>query len=235
MKIGLEYEGVLYKGGKIVRWADLPNKVKEHLLQHYKNIKPVDNYDCLAEVRTSPISDPDTQKILYELFEAILALDARFHYYGIYIKWKECKLTSELHNKIILDCLKEDPDQPAQEKITYQLHPTKIWKPLSTNLYRGGGLHINVSGLKNEYLEKWVEKMWESLCSKSKEWKSVYRKIPLFRQKEIFTENVFEFMSLGLELPTFHSKMTIIECYSLVKELFHTIDTIIKISKEFQK
>ena len=67
MIIGLEYEGVIKKGNKIVCWHELDESTKTRIkagLQSRLNLDPVDNYDCLAEVRDIKLTNPTSRDLL---------------------------------------------------------------------------------------------------------------------------------------------------------------------------
>jgi hypothetical protein len=243
MKIGLEYEGVLYKDNKIVRWKELPDEIKKHLNSHY-NKTPIDNYDCLAEVRTYPMINPTAEFLLQELFNGIFSLAIRCKHYGIDIKWQECEISSDLHKVICIECIKDlyganvDYGQ-TNKKITYVLdkitYKKDIWLSKQTDSFRGGGLHINISGLKENSLISWVKNMSPFINHYGDIWKSSYRNNILFRDRIIDGERVFEFISFGIKLPSFDEKLTFKDFFELAKHQFHWAQSVIDISKQYEE
>lgn len=234
IKIGLEYEGVIKKDNKIVRWMDLSSDIQKKI-QSDNKIPPVDNYDCLAEVRTFPLTNPNEKSILNELFDKIENLNNIFIKNGLTIDWNENIIPENLH-KSIINNMKHLDGVNKKYKETYTLdgNGSKLWLPihLMEDKRRGGGLHINVSGLNKECIISFVCALHSSLEHlKDKTLCSQYRQQILYRDKYIGNERVYEYMSFGFHIPT---KMKIFNFYKYVKHCFHWMKIIIDISKKYE-
>lgn len=233
MKIGLEYEGVIKREGIAIRWNDLPIDLRARI-QGINTIAPVDRYDCLAEVRFLEQNELTSRNLLYDLFTHIIFLSEKFRKEGLSIEWKENDISQDLHDRIV----KDFGQDKKSKKITYTLgnQGLQVWQPGVIDKRRGGGLHINVSGLpKNSWLN-WVMDMHEGLRDfKNSQMRSHYRNRILFRKRYIGTEEVFEYMSFGFELPLDSDKLSFKEFFEITKHHFHWAEAVLRISERIER
>lgn len=243
MKVGLEYEGVIRDSltNKIVRWGELSKNTEENIIKACKfniylgkNTFPVDNYDCLAEVRTRPLSNPTNEELLNHLFSEIVSLTKIFKENGLKIEWGECNIPIEIHDSIV----ESKNEKEKKEKTTYTLgnQGEKIWTPSSVDKRRGGGLHINVSGLNEKVLISWVCDLHNRLrIFRSPKMRSHYRNQILYREKFDVTNSkpIFEYISFGFEILI--KENTLENIVSFVNHQFHWAEAIRSVNLKYKK
>ena len=223
MKIGLEFEGVIrnYSTGVITRWPKIPKEIrtqiKKMMFPGRKKIEPVDGYDCLAEVRTEPISNPTPFQLLEALFTEMENATNAFMTHGYYIQWFEQEIPKELHDEIKHDCFLRNPDG-KKSKYTQTFKDGQVVEYRSEgNLYRGGGLHINISSIPQLFAPALVMFLDRELRPYTGLYKfqSSYRKNILFRTRNDctnhiinspedhykFVDYIVEYMSHGFNIP----------------------------------
>jgi len=222
MKIGLEFEGVIrsYTTGEITRWSKIPDEarmaIKKAMFIRRKKIEPCDRYDALAEVRTPPIENPTAEKLITALFTEMESATNAFVSNGYFIQWFEQPIPKELHDEIRHDKVLADPDG-KKDKITYTIKDGIMTEYRSEgNLFRGGGLHINVSSIPQVFAASVAVGLHGGLrhLREKGKFQSHYRNNLLFRIKqgdecsyygkflERSGEHVVEYMSHGFNVPS---------------------------------
>ena len=210
MKIGLEFEGVIhdFQTGNIVRWSKI-EKAKQSRIQRilYANreaVLPCDRYDALAEVRTLPIENPTPEKLIKALFSEMELASHAFSANGYDIHWFEEPIPVELHDEIRKDFAADDPDG-KKDKFTWTVKDFVATQFQGAgNLFRGGGLHINVSSIPHVFAQMVAENLHGRLsCFNLKsEFQSHYRNNILYRVRQDYTtnDNIVEYMSHGFNV-----------------------------------
>lgn len=235
MKIGLEYEGVLFKKGKIIRFESLSEKDKALVEKYYKS--PHDAYDCLAECRTEPFmfdKKTDARDIAYNLFMQQTMLHTIYKSIGVDVSWREHQIPAEIHRQLVDDTLNFEckngkvintfSDQGITEFMPR--HDEKI-------AFRGGGIHLNVSDIDEKYYTNIILNLYREYCFyKDTSYKSFYRNNCLFRLKNeaINGFNGIEFMSIGLSIP---EEVTFEKYFNFTRHFFHLFDPIVKELKKY--
>lgn len=211
MKIGLEFEGVIhdFQTGNIVRWSKI-EKAKQSRIQRilYANreaVLPCDRYDALAEVRTVPIENPTPEKLIKALFSEMELASHAFSANGYDIHWFEEPIPVELHDEIRKDFAAGDPDG-KKNKWTWTINEHDQQKPFQSegNLFRGGGIHINISSVPDFFGHLLVKTINNHLgYQKEKSFQSHYRTNILYRTRQgLNYEPVVEYMSHGFNVKT---------------------------------
>ena len=248
MKIGLEYEGVIHwqKTGDIVRWSDIPMGVRKTIKRiasfgySHENIQdPCDNYDCLAEVRTIPMTTLTARDILFTLFTELRRTHEAFKYCGYVINWAEEKIPDDLHKKIQHDLDHPTGDRPKIKKYTQTIVNGTVRPFVNVgNKYRGGGLHINVSSIPCILIPGFVMRLHESLRQYlDTDFKSHYRTNLLFRHRLDGTDSIAEYMSFGFNLKNKKSTKEPVwhQSFDLVRHHFHWVELMLGEINEFVK
>ena len=102
---------------------------------------------------------------------------------GLAIDWSENSIPKDIHNKII-----KNFSNKKNKKQTYTLSGDGRveYTPSTLDNRRGGGLHINVSGIDEKCLVSWACELHTKLRTfRSLEMKSHYRSNILFRDRDI--------------------------------------------------
>ena len=192
MKIGLEFEGVIrnFATGEISRWSKIPADarmaIKKQMFVRRQKVDPCDRYDALAEVRTIPIENPTAEKLITALFTEMEAATYAFVANGYFIQWFEQPIPKELHDEIRHDKVLADPDG-KKDKITYTIKDGVVGQYVSEgNLFRGGGLHINISSIPNQFAPGVAINLHGGLqhLRLKEKFQSHYRNNLLYRTKE---------------------------------------------------
>lgn len=211
MKIGLEFEGVIhdFQNGEIVRWSKI-DKTKQHRIKRilYANreaVSPCDRYDALAEVRTLPIDNPTPEKLITALFSEMELASHAFSANGYDIHWFEEPIPVELHDEITKEFATGDPEG-KKNKFTWVVDQHGTYKQFqgTGNLFRGGGIHINISSIPEMFAHSLVRNIDNHLnFHKEKTFKSHYRINILYRTRYGFNyEPVLEYMAHGFNVKT---------------------------------
>jgi hypothetical protein len=243
-KIGFEYEGVITntETGVITRWSNIQqgirDKIKERAPRGYL-IDPVDNYDCLAEVRVllDANENYEPEYMLFALFRNIVAVNNAFLQNGYTIIWGEKLIPKELHNQIIGSTLDKEKCKNEKETFTFNGHYGVMrFHNNPKDFYRGGGLHINISGIDKRDYFAFIINMHRYMQSwLGHKWHSHYRDNILWRDKTINNIPVIEYMSFGLNIGALNDKREFIEMYNFVKHQFHWAQTLIQTVKKYTK
>jgi len=201
MKIGLEFEGLLLKDSKVVRWSQIPRdqqfRIKCNMDMMQSELDPCDYYDCLAEVRTDPIVNPTVHSLLDAWMDQIALANKSFKAEGYDIVWAESAISPAMHSAIV----KEIALSGRPKKDVFTIVDGRVVPYLSRgNLFRGGGLHINVSSVHPDVAVAMALEMHACLyrCIDS-DFRSNYRKNMLFRKRQdlVTGEFIAEYMSMG--------------------------------------
>lgn len=214
MKIGLEFEGVIrnYTTGEIARWSKIDEesrrKIKRLMFPLRQAVEPCDRYDALAEVRTPPIEFPTAGKLVDALFTEMEKVSHAFSANGYDIQWWEQPIPTALHEEIRREIGGGDPDK--KEKTTYTVTNGKTVEYNSEgNLYRGGGIHINISRIPHVFAPGLAMELHRALSGYKKyNFQSHYRNTLLYRVKwgderaYTYGEPIVEYMSHGFNVET---------------------------------
>jgi hypothetical protein len=225
VKIGLEYEGVILKNGVITRFSEMPQNHQDDIKKHYTN--PNDGFDCLAECRTRPrnvsIYPISTRTIAEELFNEVTALTKAYNKYGYEVYWGEMNIPEKLRIKILANTKFKKEILTISPSLGYRTIPF-VDKPENGTCYRGGGIHLNISGLNKWEGYGLIQEIYSSLPN-SNSWKSFYRKEFLFRHKTEKNNGFdgIELMSIGFDATKFNG---LLESFQTVKHFFHLFDPI---------
>ena len=215
MKIGLEFEGVIWSmtTGEITRWSKIDpesrRKIKRLMFSCRPPVEPCDRYDALAEVRTPPIEYPTAEKLVVALFTEMERASHAFSANGYDIQWWEQLMPNAVHEEIRREFNANDPDG-KKEKTTYTIVDGKITRYKSEgNLYRGGGLHINISRIPFIFASGLAIELHRSLLGHRKyNFQSHYRNNLLYRTRYELEDDastyseIVEYMSHGFNVET---------------------------------
>ena len=230
MKIGIEYEGVILKDGKPLRWSSICKKDRKEICNAVSDKNPVDAYDCLAEIRFLSTS-VDSRTILQTLMEKINTYNGVFLKRGFNILWGEMEIPEEIHKEIVGE--KDKAKEKFKPTSTVSSNGVTGWSPEGGNRFRGGGMHINVSPISQLLAPALVLSLHESLRHHSEQtMKSNYRHHILFRQRMIENESVTEYMTFGLTIPKINSTDA---AFKMIAHNFHWADCVVNVVKEFGK
>ena len=218
--IGLEYEGVILKDGKIIRFSSMPKEHQEAILRRYPC--PHDNYDCLAECRTKPFIFGSTRDIAYRLFSEVSMLTSIYNSVGYDIHWGEMEIPAEIHNAIKADVKFKKPILTIGKSGIVDIKNMP-----EEGFYRGGGIHINISGRSKAHLLGMALMAYNISSTLMFKFKSFYRKSFLFRFKPEF--NGVELMSIGFDASQF---LGIRQSFETTKHFFHLFDPIVSVLNE---
>jgi hypothetical protein len=215
MKIGLEFEGVIrnYSTGEITRWPKISDKIRSNIKKIMyvgrEKVEPIDGYDCLAEVRTTPISNPNPYDLLNALFTEMENASRTFVAHGYYIQWYEQPIPKELHEEIKHDLSFANDGKKSKYTQTFKDGQVVQYES-EGNLFRGGGLHINISSIPEVLAPGLVMYLDKRLRPETDRYKfqSHYRTNVLFRTRidlNTITNNTYdhivEYMSHGFNVP----------------------------------
>lgn len=215
MRIGLEYEGVILKNGNIIRFSSMPIEHQDAIKSKYAN--PHDNYDCLAECRTLPFTFESTRDVAYKLFEECSKITSIYNDLGYDIHWGELEIPKEIHDSIRSDVKFKKPMLTINKGFFIDIDNSSEEK-----FYRGGGIHLNISGRHGNHLIGIILSIFNYRYHASTEFKSFYRKNFLFRFKPEF--DGIELMSIGFDATKFNGLR---ESFESTKHFFHLFDPII--------
>jgi hypothetical protein len=199
---------------------------------------PCDNYDCLAEVRTIPITILTARDILYTLFTELAKTHEAYKHHGYVINWAEEEIPEELHKKIQYDLDHPKDGQTKIKKFTKTIVNGTVQQYESVgNKYRGAGLHINVSSIPYILVPGFVMRLHAGLHGHlDKDFKSHYRTNLLFRHRLDGTDSIAEYMSFGFNLKTKSTKEPIWkQSFEMVRHHFHWVEAILGEINEFVK
>lgn len=218
MKIGLEFEGVIRDRttGEIARWSKMPDQIKRRIktamFPRKEALDPCDRYDALAEVRTDPLENPSPKELIWSLFEEMERASIAFNNNGYDIQWWEQELPKALHEEIKADFATDDPEgKKSKSTITLKENGERCEYKSEGNLFRGGGLHINISHVPFLFCEGLMLHLHNGLKYLKTEYKfqSHYRTNFLYRNRYDdsvkITEPqicIAEYMSHGFNVPT---------------------------------
>jgi len=210
MKIGFEYEGVILdEDNKIVRWTKIPLKrqfrIKTKMDMMDVKQDPIDTYDCLAEVRTEPLENKTPRELVVALRDAIQTADRAFSSEGYSIFWGEMRVPKSLHNEILAHI--EFTKEFKKETRTLD-HGCDQHYESEGNVWRGGGLHVNVSPMPKPMVTAMAVNLHTVLHDLIDNWalNSNYRNNLLWRHREVrdkegvVTDKIGEYMSFGFNL-----------------------------------
>lgn len=216
MRIGLEYEGVILKDGNIIRFSSMPVEHQEIIKAKYAN--PHDNYDCLAECRTLPFTFESTRDVAYKLFEECSKLTSIYNDLGYNIHWGELEIPKEIHDSIKSDVKFKKPMLTINKGFFVDIDNSSEEK-----FYRGGGIHLNISGKHVNHLLGLILHIYkDNWRITHSDFSSFYRKNFLFRFKPEF--NGIELMSIGFDATKFNGLR---ESFESTKHFFHLFDPIV--------
>lgn len=215
MKIGLEFEGVIRNRQtcEIARWSKIDTesqrRIKKLLYTNRcrESVDPCDRYDALAEVRTPPIVNPTAEKLVTALFTEMELATQSFNANGYDIQWWEQPIPEKLHEEIKQEFADGDPEG-KKNKLTYTIKDGLPVKYESEgNLFRGGGLHINISSIPSIYAAGLAIELHRRLLSeRGYKFESHYRTNLLYRTRYDgknsydYDEPIFEYMSHGFNI-----------------------------------
>lgn len=231
IKVGFEYEGVIKNNqNQILTFDQLSPSAKKNIMgfapksPFFNDNNPYDRYNCLAELKTEPFSIQmdsltkenfydklivNKQNIFYSLFCAIGNFNNLFLRNGYMVDWKENLIPDERHFLILSQMEKETEtiikqDNKYTNKTVFTLDKKNNIIPWTSidNKYRGGGLHITISGdnLEENINVEFIKKLHARLYYSKNPMKSIYRTNLLFREKKVNDLYLFEYMSFGLQL-----------------------------------
>ena len=217
MKIGLEFEGVIrnYETDQITRWSKISAEDRERIQRliytRRPRVDPCDRYDALAEARTKPIENPTAEKLITALFSEMESTSNAFMTAGYTVQWWEQEIPKALHDEIRGEFNRNDPDG-KKNKLTYTIANGMPGQYVSEgNLFRGGGLHINVSSVPYELGVGLAIELHKTLYPyRGYCFQSHYRTNLLFRQRYPLNERgnndmefpILEYMSHGFNVKT---------------------------------
>lgn len=148
MKIGLEYEGVIVSwDGDITRWKSIPENLRSKICKLAEDEFPCDNYDCLAEARMHvPVENPTVDSLSKAFFDRVSKVDMAFKAYGYSVVWGEQKIPEKIHEEILQEFDLSVKAGVRKKKLTFRISNLGVSDYWSHgNMFRGGGIHINVS------------------------------------------------------------------------------------------
>jgi len=218
MKIGLEFEGVIRdrSTGEIARWSKMSEqtrrRIKTAMFPRKEALDPCDRYDALAEVRTDPLENPGPKELIWTLFGEMERASIAFNNNGYDIQWWEQELPKALHEEIKADFATDDPEG-KKSKCTYSLRENgeRYEYKSEGNLFRGGGLHINISHVPFQFSQGLMLHLHNGLKNLKTDYKfqSHYRTNFLYRDRyddkvKIGKPDICiaEYMSHGFNVPT---------------------------------
>jgi hypothetical protein len=207
MKIGLEFEGVIRssRDGTITRWPNIDervrNNIKRMMFERREKIEPIDNYDCLVEVRTPPMKKPTPKKLIIALFTEMENATKAFRANGYFLQWSEQEIPEALH-RTIQEALLHNMEHSKKETLCITGTGSSDWVKDDTNLFRGGGIHINVSPVPRIFSSALVMGLHNRLEEYKKPFgfKSHYRTNVLYRARWCESEAIAEYMSFGFNV-----------------------------------
>jgi len=211
MKIGLEYEGVIFDKAtsQVTRWSSIPKnkqfRIKQRMDMMGSEVEPCDGYDCLAEVRTEPLVDPNPETLINALMDAVELAEKAYESEGFHILWDEVMIHPRLHADIKLSLAN------ATKKDTQYIGRNGVDCYSSDgNVFRGAGIHVNVSNVHRHIVPAMALQMHSALrgymadhSSHSSPFYSNYRQNVLFRTRrdDVTGDDIGEYMSFGFRLP----------------------------------
>ncbi len=187
----MEYEGVIQRDGHPVRFSCLEHDIREYICRVTGDASPVDCCDYLAEIRTTPHSMYQVEALIDELLRKRdgwnrAAHTARNH--RLQVAWRECYLGVDRIRAAVAG---------KRLKPIYTLVDDRLQRfPIRSNAFRGGGVHVNVSGLSAQAAQRVFEELHHALSPKyNRNFRSKYRSHPLLRTKPFG----MEYLSLGCD------------------------------------
>lgn len=206
MKVGLEFEGVIvnYSTGEITRWSKIDEatraRIKKLIYIGRKREEPCDGYDALAEVRTEPLLNPTPEVLIEALFTQMELASNAFAANGFEIRWFEQKMPENLHKEIQAD-LNNPLTKVKKFTQTFTSNGIEGYSSVG-NIYRGGGLHINVSPVDFIFAPSLVWRLHTATAHYRNHCKfqSHYRNNILFRQRYSGNDPLVEYMTHGFNV-----------------------------------
>ena len=225
-RIGFEYEGVLLRNGKNIRWSELSEEEQKCVTESAGSTQPYDNYDCLAETRTfaQPCKNPHT--LLDNLYRNIERTTAAYSKVGIHVAWEEQAIPTKIHQSIA-----GAMQEKKSKHITYTIDKHQgrmIVEPPTERkiIYRGGGLHINVDAMNETEAYGLAIRIHEALRRyRNPKMKSWYRTQLLFRIKPFGVE----YVSFGFNLPDEDTTMKFGDTIHFIRHQFHWAEALLYI------
>jgi hypothetical protein len=202
--VGLEYEGVILdSNNRITQWSEISRSSREYLSLVTTKVRDcdtsiTDRYSCLAEIRTAPQSS--ITMAASHLSRYLKQTSNHFGNCGYKIHWGELEIPLDTHYAILNSIDKTICfDNRITNKTLYKKSLTENsynQYKVTDNNYRGGGLHINISGItRNQFFT------FMRLINNNYNYslKSKYRLPNIFRQKHVNGINIFEYVSPYLD------------------------------------
>lgn len=199
-RIGIEYEGVLLKKGKPIRFSQLDYKtVQRPITEQYFNEYCCDGNDYLIEVRTTPHTSPEL--LLNEFFFKKARIERLLKKYGLSVRWTEMPIPNQ------------EPDEKKGNKTQEVFDANgRHYLECKDSKFRGGGLHINFDVWSSENYPKDIKQLFK-MYWKVKYTEKMFKFKSLYRNKLLFREHPFgyELMSVGFALTSKKNKQDFIK------------------------
>ncbi|MCC5846797.1 MAG: hypothetical protein JJU29_01790 [Verrucomicrobia bacterium] len=184
----MEYEGVIQREGRPVRFSCLKQDIRDSVCRLTGDSCPVDCCDYLAEIRTHPHAIHHPEALIEDLLRKRDGWNRAAREHRLQVAWRECYLGVDRIRAAVAG---------RRLKPIYTLADGRLLRfPVRSNALRGGGVHINVSGLSAQAAQRVFEELHHALSPKyNRNFRSKYRSLPLLRPKPFG----MEYLSLGCD------------------------------------
>lgn len=193
-KIGIEFEGVFLKNGTPIRAARLFGR----------EVDFKDTYDVCSEVRSTAPVEWNRTTLIRDLGGDIMdqmhkvQKEARIH--GGDVLWDEALIPEWIHEDVTRNVYFES-------RVVHNMFTGVDEQPTnksadSADRFRGGGMHINISGIHERSKEKLVRHLMYGIphpesATQYLPFRSMYRRRGLWRHTEYQRESGIEYRSPG--------------------------------------
>lgn len=220
-KIGIEFEGVFLKNGTPIRAARLFGREVE-----FK-----DTYDVCSEVRSTRPIEWNSTTLIRDLGGDIM--DKMHHVqkealiHGGDVLWGETLIPEWIHEDVTRNV-------QFQHRVVHNMFTGVDEQPTnksanSADRFRGGGMHINISGICDCKKEQLVRLLMYGIphpegASEYLPFRSMYRRRGLWRHTEYQRESGIEYRSPGFSFTPLG-----------IKHLYHVLEDTVNVLRRLQQ